>query len=442
MVPAPASVEGAAVAPVSGSPVSVGGPPSVLSKFSARFYGFVELDAIEDSTQSFSELAGNGLIQRDNYAADHARTTFGARNSRLGFKIGGPGSDEVKTSGIVEMDFLGNQPGNPPSVSEGSYFTSPTFRIRHMALKVETPVIDILAGQYWELFGWQSYFDPNTVEIQGLPGQVYSRSPQLRLSHVFKSDDVNFELAAAASRPPQRDSGVPDVQAGLRVLANHWQGFHTAGGTGSSLDAAGIGLSGVFRHFAVAEFSAAPRDSVQKNGWGISIDGLIPVIPATKSGHANALTLTGSFVTGSGISDLYTGLTGGIGFPSLSNPTKATPAPTYTADIDNGLVTYDSIGNLHTIDWQSFIIGVQYYLPIEEVWLSANYSRMHSGNIASYGADPSKVFTDSNWYDGNLFWDMNGSARFGLEYAHFQQKYADDKRANNDRVQLSAFYIF
>ncbi len=93
------------------------------------------------------------------------------------------------------MDFLGNQPQSSPTVvapstgvptvSEGSYFTSPTFRIRHAALKLATPIVDILAGQYWSLFGWQSMFHPNTVEIQGVPGQIYARTPQIRLSHLF-----------------------------------------------------------------------------------------------------------------------------------------------------------------------------------------------------------------------------------------------------------------
>jgi len=414
-----------------------------LAKFRAQLYGFAEFDAIEDSTQSFNDLAGNALVARPgSFAAGRARTTFGARNSRIGLKMGGPGSDTVKTSGIVEMDFLGNQPANPPAFGEGAFFTSPTFRVRHMALKLETPYVDVLAGQYWELFGWQSYFHPNTVEIQGVPGQVYSRAPQIRLSHTFKTDAVNVELAVAASRPPQRDAGVPDGQAGLRLLVNKWQGFHTAGATGTAVDAAGLGVSGTFRHFAVANFAAAPTETVKKNGWGVSIDALLPVVPATKDNHENALTLTGSFVTGSGISDLYTGLTGGSGFPALPIPMGATAAPPYPANIDAGLVTYDKDGNLHTVDWRSFIVGLQYYLPVGNLWVSGNYSQMHSGNIASYGADPTKVFKDSNWFDANLFWDANGAARFGLEYAHFQQKYADDKKANNDRVQLSAFYIF
>jgi hypothetical protein len=54
-----------------------------------------------------------------------------------------------------------------------------------MALRLETPVVDVLAGQYWAVLGWATTYHPNSVQIQGLPGQVFSRAPQLRLSHLF-----------------------------------------------------------------------------------------------------------------------------------------------------------------------------------------------------------------------------------------------------------------
>jgi hypothetical protein len=267
---------------------SAASPPSVLSKFSATFYGFVEADFIRDSTQSFNDLAGNGTIARSgSFAANHDRMIFGQRNSRLGFKLKGPESETIKSSGIAEMDFLGNQPqGSPspagaPAVSESAYFASPTFRIRHMALKIETPIVDVLAGQYWELFGWQTIYHPNSVQIQGLPGQVFSRAPQFRLSHMFKSDIVNVEVAVAAVRPPQRDSGLPDGQAGLRVVLNDWKGMRTAGGTGTSVDPLSVGVSGVARRFRLPEYANAPSQTRNINGYGLSFDGIIPVVPAT-----------------------------------------------------------------------------------------------------------------------------------------------------------------
>jgi hypothetical protein len=439
----------------------------VTTKFGATFYGFAELDAIWDSTQSFNDLAGNAAILHTPaptmtmmtpaavYGAEHGRTQFGARNSRLGFKLKGPDSDMIKTSGVVEADFLGNQPqSNPtpaapagttgiPTVSEGSFYTSPAFRMRHYYLKLETPFVDVLAGQYWQLFGWQSMFHPNTVEIQGVPGQIYSRTPQLRLSKTIKTDAVNVEIAGAAGRPVQRDSEVPDGTLAIRVAINGWKGMHTAGAAGSAIDAASIGFSTIGRYFNVPNFSNAPTSTLSLNGYGYSVDALIPLVPATDVMHPdNALTFTGSFVYGQAIADLYTGLSGGASFAAL--PANAMGVvPTYPQDVDNGLVAFSSDGVLHAIRWESYILGLQYYLPTpNRMFISANYSHMHSSDIKALGATSTKLFDKSDWVDANLFVDANAAVRFGLEYAYFHQNFLDGSVGKNSRVQFSAFYIF
>jgi hypothetical protein len=418
-------------------------PTPVKGKWNPVMYGFVEFDAIDDSTQSLNDAAGNSVLQREGtYGGDHRRMTFGVRNSRLGFKLAAPEYAGIKATGILEMDFLGNQ---PPTATEAAFFNNPTFRIRHFALKLENPFVDVLIGQYWQLFGWQSSFHPNTVEIQGLPGQVYSRAAQIRLSHAFKTDPVNVEVAIAAARPPGRDSETPDGQAGLKFVLNEWKGLHTAGSTGTAVDGLAIGVSGVLRNLATPDFVAGSTNKETVTGKGISIDALIPVIPATMDDRANALTLTGSFVSGSGISDLYTGLTGGVAFPSLPNPTGATPAPAYTATLDPGIATFDADGKLQAVNWQSYMVGIQYYLPPSgKLWISANYSHIKSNNVAELTSDANKgkVYEKAHWYDVNLFWDALPSTRFGLEYARFNQTFLAGKDAHNDRFQLSAFYLF
>ncbi|HET9955577.1 MAG TPA: hypothetical protein VFQ61_13780 [Polyangiaceae bacterium] len=428
-----------AAAPAPAAPKTV----PLMSKFDTTLYGFVEFDAINDSTQSLNEPAGNAAIAKPGtFAGDHHRTTFGARNSRIGLKIAVPVSDDIKASGVFEVDFLGNQ---PPTVSENQLFSTPGLRMRHMFVKVETPIIDALFGQTWQLFGWQGAFHPNTVEIQGVPGEVFSRAPQARLSKTIKSDSVAFEIAVAAARSPQRDSGVPDGQAGMKLSFPGWKGVRTAGSTGTAADPLTIGVSGVARRFKVPEFAAAPKGRRGKTGWGISLDALIPVIPASMEKRANALTLTGSFVTGTGIADLYSGLTGGVTFPALPNPNMVNPAPTYTSNVDAGLVTYDAQGELHTIDWRSFIVGIQYYLPPSgKVWVSANYSQMKSENATSYvdAAGAAKIYNKSYWADANLFVDATSAVRFGAEYAYFHQTYGDGVESKNKRFQFSAFLLF
>jgi hypothetical protein len=377
---------------------------------------------------------------------------YSARNSRIGFRFKGPETDVVKASGIVEGDFLGNQ---PTGISDAALINNPTFRIRHMAGKLETPYIDVLGGQYWQLFGWQGFAFPNSVEIMGLPGQVFGRTPQLRISHAFKTDDITLEVALASSRSPQRDGGLPDTQGGLKFLINKWKGLRTANSTGTSVDSGGIAVSGVYRQFRVNDLGGA-NDRNTKNAGGISVDALLPIVTATMDDRANALTFTGSYVRGTGIADMFTGLTGGIGYPALPANAMGT-VPTYTPNIDPGLVTFFGKGDLHTIDWQAFIVGLQYYLPPKgNVWISANYSRLNSPNIADFtgatGFDPSsvtaaagtpaKVMKESQFADGNLFVDVNKAVRFGVEFAWFKQKFVDDSTAKNLRTQLSMFYLF
>jgi hypothetical protein len=451
---APPSIPTPAVAPaearVGDQPLD-SGPKPIMGKWGTTFYGFVEFDAIHDSTQpgltTINDSEGNGAFARPgSYQAAHGQTLFGARNSRIGFKINAPETDGIKASAVLEMDFLGNQPTS--TASQAAMITNPAFRIRHMALKLEDPVVDVLLGQYWQLFGWQSAFHPNTVEIQGVPGQVYSRSPQARLSKTIKSDAVNLDIAIAASRPASRNSEEPDGQAGLKLTINDWKGLHTAGSAGTSVDGLSIGVSAVARRFVLPALGSTATDTsgrAKTKGWGVSFDGLIPVIPATMDSRANALTLTGSVVTGSGISDYYTGLSGGVGFPAPPNPNMTMPAPAYAADIDNGMVTFDSSGKIHTIDWTSYIIGAQYYLPPSgKVFISVNYSGMKSDNAASYvaTAGQAKIFNKSYWADVNLFADVTSAVRLGAEYAYFHQTYADGVAAKNTRLQFSGLYLF
>jgi hypothetical protein len=429
--------------------------PLVHSKWDATLYGFVEADTIYDSTQGLTESIGNGAIPRPNtYAGDHGQLTYGARNSRIGFRLAAPDYDGIRTSAQIEGDFLGNQPGKPFDstglVTEAAFFQNPTFRIRHMNVKLESDYVDVLIGQYWELFGWQSYFHPATVEIQGVPGQVYSRTPQIRLSKTIKSDGVNVDIAVAALRSPERASATPDLQGGLKLTVNKLKAWHTAGSTGTGLDGAAIGVSGVFRHFAVDEFSATPHSQVTANGNGIAIDALIPIIPATKEHHENALTLTGEFVTGTGIADLYTGLNGGVANPALPNPKMSAPPPAYTPDIDPGLAmfTLDAMNNatLHTVDFQSYIVGLQYYLPPSgRLFVTLDASHIESDNDGKMGAilgTATKVWTKENWYSANLFFDITPAARLGLEYALYDMTFADSTEAKDKRVQFSGLFIF
>jgi hypothetical protein len=421
--------------------------PVIHARWDATLYGFVEADSLFDTTQGLIDVQGNAAIARPGtYTGNHGQTTFNARNSRIGIKLAAPEYNSVHASAQLEMDFEGNQPGRPFDttnlVSEQQFWQNGGFRVRHMNVKLETPVVDVLLGQYWQLFGWQSLFHPNTVEIQGLPGEIYSRSPQVRLDKVIRGGDVVFELAVAASRPPQRASATPDGQVGVKLAYNGIKALHTNGATATALDGFTLAVSAVGRRFAVDEFSATPSSQFVRKGYGISVDTLIPVVPA-RDRNSTALTVQASYVNGAGIADLYQSLTGGVSNPPLPVPTGATSAPTYTPNVDPGLVMFYASDNTpHAVQWESLMAGFQLYLPPSaRWWISGSYSHLHSADAHYFGA-PSRVWDTQDWADGNLMFDVTTAVRVGFEGAYTIQTYVDGVKAKTYRGQFSAFFIF
>ena len=419
----------------------------VLSKWSATLYGFAEADLIYDTTQSLNEVPGNAQIARpESYAGSHSRLMVSIRNSRLGLRIRAPEWHGIRASAVAEMDFLGTQ---ATTTSEAATFTSPLLRARLYNMKVETPVVDFLFGQSWSLFGWQPYYFPNSVEIMALPSQLFLRTPQLRVSKTIKTAPVNLELAVALARSPQRDSGTPEGQGGVRLVVNKWTGVQTINSTGTQISPFSIGISGTLRHLALTEFSAEPKNSVDLTGWGVAASAFIPVIPGRADKRGNSLSLTGEYVYGWGIADEFVGLTGGVASAALPNPMMLTPAPVYTPNIDSGLVAYTTDGVAHLVQWSTFIVGAQYTVPGLDgrLWVSGNYSRSSSVNASQLGT-PGKLRAGEEFADVCIFGDVTPALRLGAEYAWFDDHYAGaavkvaPADAVNQRFQFSAFYIF
>jgi hypothetical protein len=424
----------------------------VVGKWATTLYGFVETDNIYDTTRSFNDLAGAGLVSRaESQGGQNGRYTVSVRNSRLGFRMKAPElAGGIRTSAMLEMDFLGTQAigTGTGQVSEGGFFTSPLLRIRHFNMKIETPVVDFLIGQYWQLFGWQSAYQPNTVELQGVPGELYSRTPQVRISKTIKVNPITIELAVAAARPVQRDSATPDGQGGIRFAVDSWTGVQTVGGTGTTVSPFSVAATALLRHVAVDQFSGSPKSTKDLGLSAFAVDAFLPVIPGTKTRKDNSLSFNGEFATGYGFADMYTGLTGGVAFPTLPTPAGAMTPPTYTPDIDSGVVTFDSVGGVHGIQWTSMLFGAQYVLPATNgtVWISGNYSHSSTDNAALYvtptQANLAKLRDVEDWFDVSLFVDPTPAIRLGLEYANFNDMYFDGHHAINHRGQASAFFIF
>jgi hypothetical protein len=447
-----------------------------MADWKLTIYGFAEADMMRDSTRSFNDGLNNNVIAHPfTQASENPRLQFTIRNTRLGFKAQAPAFAGIRSSGVLEFDLFGNQPsisqgGTSPS-TEGAYFNNAAFRVRHAFVKLESDVVDVLAGQSYHLLGWQNYFFGSSCGFLGLPNELFNRTAQLRLSHTFASNPINVDVAAAAFRPAQRDSGVPDGEAGIRLAFNHWKALTTPGSGNTGALPAAIGVSGLARYFRVDPYAPLAAPPIPLTGWAIAGNVLIPIIPVADSQRrGNALTVTGEFVTGTADADQYTSMTAGATMPNVrplppgtmfdingnvqTSDRAAMPLTglPYSSDVDPGLVALDVNGVYHTINWKTLIVGAQYYLPPNgRIFITGNYSLGKSDNIQSYyhpdlalrypWVNALGVF-DSSWYvDGNIFFDATPSARMGLSYQHVAQELADGTKVHNDRFEATFLYF-
>ncbi len=443
---------------------------SPTARMSARWqsslYGFVELNAMHDSTQSYGASANNLMLARPGtYAGLHGRTQMTANNSLFGFVINAPEFHRgLHPMAHLEMDFFGVQPSD---ATEQSLFSSPSVRMRLFYFRLkqdlfERAAIDLLVGQYHDLFAWGGAgFYPHSVAFLGIAGEVYHRNPQIRVTGTIPLCCVTIDVAAAAVRPVQRDSEMPDLQGGIKLSIDKWRGVGAQGFGQPGLQPLAIGVSGIWRRFAVAEFLPVPGDPKIGFGRGLAVNAFVPIIPARERPNSlfaapwnreNALSLTAEVTIGTGISDLYTGLTGGALFPTLPNPSGMMPPPLYRPNIDSGIVTFDADGNLKTIDWRALVVGLQYYLPGAggRVWVSANYSQLKSANILSLTPENSRgaVFYYQDYVDGNAYAALTPAVQLGLSYQYTHQVFGDrpfggpHPESHNNRVELGFRFFF
>jgi hypothetical protein len=413
----------------------------VVGKWATTLYGFVDADYIYDTTEGLIDIPGSPLIPRaGTYAGNNSRTQFSVRNSRIGFRLGAPEYHGMRASALFESDFVVQTAPvtyvAPVTNTENNFFTNSVLRIRHFYLKLENPIVDLLFGQTWHLFGWQSAYHPSTDQPQGIPGELYSRTPQIRATKTINVDAFTFDAAIAASRPPERDGAWPEFEFGVHFAFNGWKATQTMGATGTTVSPLSVAVTGDLRNFSVPEDVAKPLFNKTLTTSAIAVGAFVPVLPASEDHKGNSLSLLGEFSTGYGIPDMYTGLATGVAFLPLPG------GAVYPADIDANYLTFDANGNLHAIQETTWRAGIQYYFPGDgKLWVSGNYANLASDNAWRHGPG-SAVLGHLDWFDVNVMGDLTPSIRLGVEYANYNTMYADQIHAINHRLFGSAFYIF
>jgi len=428
---------------------------SKIKDLNLRIYGFVETDYIADTTQGFTEEQDNYLVPTRqafngtvNYAGQHDRDMMSIRNSRLGFEFNLPKTAAgLQAQGVIELDLLGNNapnttPGSGPGTqSEANFFNNPVVRVRHAYVDLTYHEWNAKIGQTWSLLGWQPYYFPGETAVLPTPGMLYRRFVQARVMNTLSFlDAYTLESAADAAKPAEMNSGLPEFHAGLRVASTKTKGASISG-AGTSM----VGLSA-----AVSGALIPVRTSLgDADGGAVAVDWFVPIIPSS-DGHnrSNNLVWAGEAMSGSGVGGLeYAALASGV--PAVAAATAGGIPGAGTA-VDSGIAGVNNGGTLSLIRYRVFRTHLQYSLPGGKWAVSTGYAQVEGRNIGDFGIYAAKASTPAllapkiQYGYASLFYDPLSWLRFAGEFSQTRDTYANgyDRFAFNNRVQLSAFFLF
>ena len=418
------------------------------------FGGFVEFDAIYDTTRSLVETVGSTPIARKGtFDGDNGRTQFSLRNSRLSFNVQAPMVDGWKTRGYIEGDFLGYDPqpsATPPSTSESAFFANPTFRIRHAYVSAEANRLQIIIGQNWSLFGWQPYYFVSTISVNPVTGTLYQRTPRIgavKTLEVAESNDLSLGLSI--ERPTQRDGSIPNLVAGARWAMNSRKSGIT--GPNSDIKAApmSLGVSGTYRNFSIpSNPTASTSDNTKMSAYGLAINTLVPILASSDGKDvSNTLTASGEFTVGQGYGDEFPSWSGGIGQTFTGTAT----ATTNNQNLDPGLGGFNGNNGFELVKLQTWNAQMQYHLD-GKTFITGGYAQVWSRNISDFqvaGAATTNGITAAKLCDRmeakfvNIGHDFTQSVRAAVEFDQFTTHYVNNGAVNHDnRYMLATYFRF
>ena len=198
--------------------------------FIADIYGFARTNTFVDTRNNFESREGDFVLlpkaellgAESNDLNENFQFNMLSFDTRLGVKFQGPKLLGAKTSALIEGEFFGTSDGDASG-----------FRLRHAFINADWACTSVKIGQYWHpLFDVD--FMPGTVSFNtGAPFQPFSRVPQLKITERF-CGGISAYVAANSTRDfpsygPSgysneylRNSGVPELTAGLKYIGKHF----------------------------------------------------------------------------------------------------------------------------------------------------------------------------------------------------------------------------
>lgn len=413
--------------------------------------GFVEFDTLFDSSRSISEFAGSAPVARKNtFDGENGRTQFSLRNSRIALGAEGPAFSSWKPRAIFEMDFLGYDPvaTTANNQSESAFYSSPTFRIRHAYLELKTDTTEILAGQTWSLFGWQPFYVPTTVSVPPSTGTVFERTQRLSVIRQFSPQPDSPQVLRAGIalvRPTQRDSQIPNIDAGFRwSLESTRSGFASANSEIKNQPLS-IAVSSTFREFKSPRAGTSVADLVATPALAFALDAFIPLVPASDDKDTTrTLSLIGEYSFGRGYGDEFPNWSGGVLQSGVTN--QSSNATGSNLNLDAGIGGYNSRQEFELVHLQSFNGQLQFHAS-ESGFFTVGYAQLYSNNLSDFLGSPgiaaNKLYDRSEIYFINWILDLSKNVRIGLEFSQFATHYVSDGASTHqNRIAATSFYRF
>ncbi len=353
------------------------------STLDIQFYGFIKLDAAWDSSGVFP---GNYVLFTDQGRDGDDEFNITAKQTRLGVKIQGPDTGNMKTGGLVEADFYG------AAGAENKF----NLLVRHAYMTFDWPdhKFGILAGQTSDVI---SPLYPNTLNYTVLwdAGNIGYRHPQVRVTQQLQvRDDMTLELAGAIARTigdveimtftPGADAGFPTFQ-GRAGLTFPWFGFKPT-------------TVGVSAHWGREQYSS--DDKV--DSWSLNLDVLQPICPV--------VTVKGELYVGENLDDYF----GGIGQGVRAGATES------HAVGDRG-------------GWFAVVLGPW------DAWsfnVGAGLDDVESGDVDTDDR------TSNRSLFANAIYALNKNADIGVELSQWRTDFKGDDDVDDFRIQTSFIYKF
>jgi hypothetical protein len=480
-------------------------PIAAQAKADFELGGYIRMDAVWNSHNSLGHTLSGYVLRNNVGGANHGRFQMNANASRFNLTMKGPELWGGKVTGLIEVDFDGQDTRILNTASSGaanngqstwdSSFGQAKLRLRHAMFKIAWPDREWLFGQYWSV---NSEMTPDTADSGGycLYGATQLRIPQVRYTQKFMD---GFDGSIAIEAPQNGRWGLnldnlnpiegevsetPMVEAKIRYEQDLWgkaawagrpRGFYVGLGGGYFRTRNGAGLPayaytapnsvfGITINPATFTWNTmGPSNYINQNSnfnvnnanyqdhWLFLIENFTPIIPTTTKSLAGTLGLAHQWWIGNGVSAWRLDLPGSDRYYQFNGNNAA------------GLASYD----------QKFIKRFGGWAQLQYYFTEAIYTNVNFGFEKAFGFSPGSdanlvnaAFNPKGFAYGNpngmdpfkSAWRVSATqwyrpisaVKFGLQYSYTRTNYFQRTSVNSSSTNFgdahtlfgTAYYLF